>query len=475
MTARCSLLVSVLMAAGLAGCAREETAAPSPSRPNVLILVLDTTRADVFGCTGLPRNLTPRIDRLAREGVLFRRAHSTDFWTLPSHASLLTGLYPTQSQATSETNYLPETPVTLAERLRGVGYRTGAVVMNAWLSAERGFAQGFEDYAEAWREPSVSPVNGERAAAKHAAEWIEAHRAEPFLLFVNLNLAHLPYKPEPEVWESVRSRPWSAERVARMRQVVGMWPLLAGEVTYDADDFACLRELYEAEIAHLDVLVGEILDALDRSGAADRTLVVLCADHGENLGDHGLIDHLLSMYETTIHVPLILRMPGRLPAGLVREDLVSLVDVVPTALDVCRMPVDPEKDRFLGRSLADPSAPAPEFVLAENDRPVNAVLAMRSNFPRFDVTRIDQTLRTIITDRDKLVWSVGRSVALYDLRADPGETQDLSESRPERREELLSMLQRFTAVLRRGVERAEPLESRDPIALERLRGLTYIR
>lgn len=165
--------------------------------PNVLLVVLDTVRADALSCYGNPRQTTPHTDQLAADGVRFANAYSTCFWTLPAHASLFTGLYPSQASATSETNHLPQRLTTLAEHLEGEGYRTAAFVRNAWVSAERGFAQGFELFVEDWREDSGDEATDEREAVELAIEWIgdNAGEEEPFFLFVNLNVAHLPYTP----------------------------------------------------------------------------------------------------------------------------------------------------------------------------------------------------------------------------------------------------------------------------------------
>jgi arylsulfatase A-like enzyme len=470
--------IVVLLALLAAGCGSESS--DTVVRPNVVVIVLDTTRADVFGCYGHGGALTPRIDALAKEGVRYTRAYATDFWTLPSHASLLTGLYPTQCQATSETNHLPAAVTTLAERLKAEGYRTGAAVANAWVSAERGFAQGFDVYHEGWRQRARGPVAAERAVATRAAAWFLENAGEtadePSFLFVNLNIAHLPYRPRPSVFERVRSREWPPDQVRRVSEVHGMWAHLAGQLKLGETDLRVLRELYEAEIAHADELVGLVLDAIDRSGTRDRTLVVLTSDHGENLGDHGMIDHLLSMYETTIRIPLIVRYPERFAGGRAIDHLVSLVDIVPTVLDVCGLPAEESSGiPRLGVPLDSGSLPDRPFVVAENDRPVNGVNLLRQHFPRFDVTAIDRPVRTLITPTHKLIWHVGGETELYDLAADPEELENLSQTQGELRASMLATIRRWTETSLRGVKRAEPLESRDAQALERLRGLTYVK
>ena len=177
-------------------------------RPNVLLIVLDTTRADHLSCYGHDRKTSPYIDRLGSEGVIFDHAYAAACWTLPSHASLLTGLEPLEAGATSETLHLPESNKTIAEILNEAGYDTAAFICNSWVSKERGFGQGFDDYHEMWRASNnkhiiVSLSKSEVATTEKVKEWLN-HRTDkqnPFFAFINLNGVHLPYQP-PEPYRS---------------------------------------------------------------------------------------------------------------------------------------------------------------------------------------------------------------------------------------------------------------------------------
>jgi arylsulfatase A-like enzyme len=448
------------------------SAANAPSRPNVVIAVLDTTRTDVLSSYGNPVPTTPHLDRLAGEGVRFTRAYATDFWTLPSHASLFTGQYPSVHRATSETNRLPSRMETLAEVLRRAGYRTGAFVSNPWVSQERGFAQGFENFQEVWRpRPDLPP--GDRGGLELARRFVRnrAARDEPFLLFLNFNTAHMPYAPDPGALEALHPRPFEAHRRERLEKLVGLWGLIAGREVLDEGDFEVLRALYEAEIATVDSLLGELVEELRAQDLLDETLVVVTSDHGENLGEHGLIDHMLSMYEATIRVPLVLRYPERIAAGLVDDRLASLVDVAPTILDACGLPADALGGP--GRSLLDPDREPPAFVVAENERPVNGVDLLSRAFPDFDTTEIDRPMRMLRTPRHKLIWRGGGRVELFDVERDPGEENDLAESLPELTGQLQALLDAWMADHR--TEEATPrFESQDGESLERLRALGYI-
>lgn len=472
-TSDLSPLLIVAGASWLTACGGGDITQPPGPPPNVLLVVLDTVRADALSCYGNPRPTTPNLDRLAGEGVRFDNAYATCFWTLPSHASILTGLYPSQAGATSETNYLPEGPPTLAERLATAGYRTSAVVRNAWISVERGFGRGFEEFVESWRDDVASEADDEARAVEQAATWMRDRitAGEPFFLFVNLNVAHLPYTP-PEPYRSrFASEAWPESEVERLMAIDGGWGYLAGGLSLSEADLRLLRDLYEAEVSIADEHVGRLVEALKNTGALDRTLVVVVADHGENLGDHGLIDHVYSLFDTTVRVPLIVRYPGRLDSGRVVGDLVSLIDVVPTVLEITGAAKPP--DDLPGRALQQSDAQPRSAVFAENGRPVNGVRLLRKWFPDFDTETIDHPMRMIRTGDLKLIWKADLSAELFDLATDPGELVDVGRDRSGLRNSLLADLRAWSL----GVEPQilpEAFQSRDRESLERLRALGYV-
>jgi arylsulfatase A-like enzyme len=441
--------------------------------PNVVLVVLDTVRADALSCYGNPRQTTPHTDRLAAGGVRFDNAYSTCFWTLPSHASLFTGLYPSQASATSETNHLPERLTTLAEHLVSEEYRTAAVVRNAWISAERGFAQGFDLFVEDWREDSGDEATDEREAVELAIEWIgeNAGEEEPFFLFINLNVAHLPYTPPEPTRVTFASEQWSQERIDRMMSIEGGWGHFTGNLKLDDRDFRLLRDLYEAEVSIADEHVGLVLDAIKDLGVLDQTLIIVTSDHGENLGDHGLIDHVFSLYDTTVRVPLIVRYPRRFEAGQVVDDLVSLVDVFPTVLEVTGS--SPVAGGLSGVALGNPRAGEHTAVYAENGRPINGVRLLKKWFPDFDTSTIDHPMRMIRSGTFKLIWTADVSAELFDLEADPGELSELASARPDLRRSLLEGLRAWSLALEPRVT-PHAFESRDRQSLDRLRALGYV-
>jgi len=448
-----------------------EQTAPRDDRPHVVVVVLDTTRADLLSAYGHEVRTSPNLDGLAREGALFTRAYSTDFWTLPAHASLFTGRYPSEHGATSESNHFPDLAPTLAGSLAASGYRTAAFVANPWLSRANGFDRGFQRFEESWRGKKPEGHH-DRDCVESASRFIrtQARAGRPFFLFVNINLPHLPYRPSTEALHAVAPRPRSIERVRAARDVVGMWEYLGGAFALDDEDFAILRDLYRGELRSADELLGTLVEALRAAEILDDTLVIVTSDHGENIGERGMIDHLLSMYETTLRIPLVIRYPERFEAGAVRDDLVSLVDIAPTVLEVAGV----EGVETSGRSLLDPEAAAPGFVVAENERPLNAIELMASNYPDFDTASVDGPMRTLLTDRYKLIWKETRGVELYDLVDDPEELRDLQAAKPELRDELLRELQAWRAARADRVPAPPAPAPQLGEAAEQLRALGYL-
>jgi len=448
----------------------------SRHRPNVLLIVLDTARADRFSYMGYSRKTTQHIDSLAREGVIYRRAYAPYCWTLPSHASLLTGLYPLQAGATSETLHLPHVNTTLAEVLANGGYETAAFTCNAWVSKERGFAKGFSEFHEMWRSennPATGPL--EIVATEKVLSWLKERKVKkkPFFLFINLNMVHLPYRPPEPFLSRFISRGYNNEEVNRMADVTSMWAHLAGRIEFDEKDFRILSDLYDGEIAFADDCVGQILDCLSGSGIMDETVMIVTSDHGENIGEHGRIDHNLSMYETTLHIPLIIRYPRLFKPGGVSGELVNLVDIAPTILDLCGFSGGKRTHSSVEMSLAREERPRRSFVVASNERPLSGIGLMKGKYPEFDTNSIDYKMRAIRTTRHKLIWNMGRNIELFELTTDADELHNLADKQVEVCKGLQKMLHDWMRQMRLHPD-VTFFESRDIESLEVLRSLGYV-
>ncbi len=399
---------------------------------NVLLITLDTTRADCLGCYGHPEIQTPHVDALAREGVRFAQCTATAPITLPSHASIMTATYPFVHRARNNGRYLAdEGNVTLAEVLRDGGYTTGAEVGAYVLDAVWGINQGFDHY----RSETTLEQRGERferlaslesekadAVCDRALEWLGEHGSEKFFLWVHFFDPHQPYEP-PE--------PYRAE----------------------------YRAPYLGEIAFTDEQIGRLLGEIRRMGLDDRTLVVLTADHGEGLGQHRELSHSYYVYDTTMRVPLIFRCPSWIPAGRVLGCQVRTVDIAPTIL------------AFLGLEPKPDAQGVSLLPLVEGSTDDLKLMAYgESVYPHeaFGYAR----LWTCRADGWKYIHAP--KPELYDVANDPGEQVNLANRDPDR---VVAMRAELETVIAEGMEmgaagnRAAHL---DAVQAERLAALGYV-
>lgn len=332
---RATLLLAVLAAA----CGGDATAA----RPSAILITLDTTRADALGCYGAKAGATPNLDRLAAEGILFEHAFASAPITLPSHASMLTGLTPLRHGVRNNSTFtLPPEATTLAELARDAGHETAAFVSSLVLDASFGLAQGFELY-DAPERPTISSSShfGERDAREtigRALAWLEKRdRSRPFFLWVHLFDPHGPYDPPRELGGGDPPRELGGGSPPR--------ELLRGNSPH---------ELYLGEVAHADRELGRLFDALRDEGVLDEASVLVAADHGEAFGEHDEYSHAVFLWQTTLAIPFLLRLPGGARAGERALDVVSGADIAPTLLAAMELAVPVDLD---GRSLL---AGAPE-------------------------------------------------------------------------------------------------------------------
>ncbi|HNT33751.1 MAG TPA: sulfatase-like hydrolase/transferase [bacterium] len=285
-------LATLLVSALWTGCRTR----PIPQSPNVLVVTFDTVRADHFGCYGSPTAHTPNVDALAASGVVFEKCFTPVPITLPAHVSIMTGLYPHEHAIRNNGSYfVPQSVTTLAEVLYDKGYETAAFVSAYVLHSQFGLNQGFQVYDDTVRDSSAVVLIEERTADQttdQVLRWLGQQRSRPFFLWVHLFDPHQAYMP-PAQW---------------------------------ANRFP--NDPYSGEIAFADEQLGRLLQEVDLS----RTLVVFSGDHGEALGEHGEKTHAYFAYDSTLHVPLVIRLAGGVRAGERRSDVVSLVDVFPTVL-----------------------------------------------------------------------------------------------------------------------------------------------
>jgi hypothetical protein len=336
---------SVSSAAAISEPAGARELGPTPQVDNVVLISIDSLRADHLGCYGNPHDTSPVIDGLARQGVRFTNAMSATSWTLPSHASMLTGRYLLSHGVISSADQLSADVPTLAETLQRAGLSTGGVVSSLWLQPRYGFKRGFDYYDDSsvegkawWEELTLESAPN---VTSHALSWLQQQRGRRFFLFVHFWDVHYDYSPpapydkmfDPDYKGSVNAADFMHNKAIRK----GM----------PRRDLEHVLALYDGEIRWVDDHVAKILTALDELGLSDRTAVIVTADHGDEFFEHGGKGHQRTLYREVMHVPLIMRVPG-ITGGRAVEDPVSLVDVMPTVLDLTRAMTPPGVD---GRSL----------------------------------------------------------------------------------------------------------------------------
>jgi arylsulfatase A-like enzyme/Tfp pilus assembly protein PilF len=407
---------------------RRSSAPRAPAeRLNLLLVTLDTTRADHLGCYGDTAARTRHLDRLAAEGVRFERAYATAPITLPSHASLLTGLYPFEHGVRNNGNfYLADRYATIATVLKGQGYRTAAFVSAFILDRRYGLARGFDTYDDRMEgaQTQVVALEAERRGDRTAlalAHWLETNATQPSPFFAWLHLydPHEPYRPPPPFREAFADRP------------------------------------YDGEIAFDDAAVASILDKLSALGALDRTLVAVVGDHGESLGDHGEETHSMFVYESAIRVPMILWRPGRLPAGLVVRQPVRGIDLAPTLLELLGAP-----------ALAAPDARSLVPLLEGKSAGHAPAAYAETLMPRFYMNWAP--LRALIDERYKLIDAPRPE--LYDLTQDPLEAENRFAAQAQTAKAMREELDRLAG----GSEGTMNVGALDREAVEKLAALGYI-
>lgn len=418
------LLASLALVCALLGCAPEPGA-------NVLLIVIDTLRADRLSSYGYSQRTTPGLDALAARGVRFANARSTSSWTLPAHASMFTGAFPIEHGATQEYTQLDDRLDTLAEILASHGYATFGASGNGVLNENSGLERGFAAFDENWR----LDTDGARYTPEDHPNLLSVRRflsgldaSERFFVFVNYIEVHGPYRP-PEPYRSrflpdgpVRSLLRSARRQSVQEYYLDKRSIAEPE-------FRVLNALYDGEVAYVDSLVAALVKEVQASGHVDDTLVIVTSDHGENIGDHEHYRHVFSLYNTTVRVPLIVLLPGLARSGEVRAEPVSLVDLFPTILAAAGL--DPAAYPSHGRDiLADPGG-ADRPIFAEYYYPLQALQLFGGTTPeRYHafVAPLMRRLRSVERSGKRYLWSSDGTEELYDLESDPDERVNLARS-----------------------------------------------
>ena len=452
-------LLSILGAGLLAACGSDGDRGARGDRPNVLLVTWDTTRADHLSCYGYEKETSPKLDRLAADGMLYERCYAVTSWTLPAHASLFTGKFPSAHGA----QYDPDGPlkltqgiqgnpawsaysarplsdkeITLAQVLKENGYATGAVIAGPWMKRVFGLDVGFDEYDDQnFVMLQGSELNGRPAedVTRAAIDFVDRHEDEPFFLFLNYYDPHGPLTPRP----AFLKRFWKGPPPQQMTA-----------------EFQLAQ--YDAEIAYTDHHFGRLIDSLKERGLYEDTWILVTADHGELFGENGMVGHGNSLTQPEIHIPLIVKEPGpNRPRGT-DDALVQQVDVMPHLLGKLGLPLPPNMQ---GVPLGDRGHP----IFAE----VYPLTFMGQNRN----ARQQGDWRAMFKGDKKYLWSSHGNHELYDLTADPTEGRNVIAEHPEIASQLAVAIEKYLDALPAPGELGD-VETMDHETLELLKGFGYI-
>lgn len=468
-------------------------------RPNIVLISIDTLRADHVSCYGYQRDTTPNLDRIAREGVLFRNAYAAAVWTQPAHASMFTGLYPSEHR-TINFNKLDESIPTMAEILSANGYNTAGFVNNPMVGAMVGLERGYREFHEIWRgiparnfvERAFGAIhrriqgllgtqdNGARKTNKLVKKWLRrtVSKEEPFFMFLHYIEPHNPLDaPHPyknKFMVSDNSEPRDMSKIA----AVAHNPLVCytDNLALNKSENDYIISLYDGEIAYIDSMVDDVVTALEQLKALEDTVIIITADHGEHFGEHQHYSHVSSLYEPIVHVPLIIRYPKLYAAGQTFKPPVQHNDILPTILELASIQYAlPEKSRAV--SLA------PENGKINVDESRSVFAEWEGKIPKFVRKRVQHNgnadkvglftkkLKMVKQENFKYIYAEDGQEELYDLREDPKELVNLAATKTDKCKALRESLNFLDADFSEN-ERSE--DDMDAAVKERLQGLGYL-
>jgi arylsulfatase A-like enzyme len=395
------------MATLIAACVDErEGSAVEPlasQRPNVILIVVDTLRADHLGSYGYPRPTSPHIDALAEDAIVYEQALSQAPWTTPSIGSLLSSLYPSTLGIKGNQSVLADEPLLLSEILQQRGFVTGAVVSHSFCSSRWNFDQGFQEFDESNVSGNLAVTSPE--VTDRGLDFVARHAAKPFFLWLHYFDPHVAYVDHPAM-----AFPANPDYVGRVHSGQDFKTLRRFEGSLTEAELDEMRRLYDSEVAFTDAAIGRFLRELKDQGLYENSVIIFTADHGEEFLEHGRLGHAKTVYHELIHVPLIIKLPGVAPQRI--DTPVALLDVYPSVLDFLGIDAPPHIE---GRSLL------PEALGGQEGR--------GETRPIFSETWRGSGWQSVTVGERKLhVNRQDGKRELYDLSSDPGEQRDQSEA-----------------------------------------------
>ncbi|TCP63742.1 sulfatase [Baia soyae] len=431
----------------------------------IILIAIDTLRADRLGCYGYHNDISPNIDGLAKDGVLFENMIAENNVTQSSFTTMLTGKNPYQHGIVNmKPTKIPQRLIPLPVFLQRKGYKTAAVDCNYRITGKSNpwFKKGFDTYLD----PSENRPTHLNLSAKEinqsAIPWLKKHAQDPdFFLFLHYWDPHYPYQPEGEFadWSSeqspVRAQANEPSLKACLREP--LWSFIS-KYNQDQKSIAQIQKDYDGTVKQVDHYIGELVEEIKQLGIYEDTMIILTSDHGESLGEHNIFFDHHGLYESTLHVPLMITCPQKLPSQKRVSRLVQHADIVPTIMDLAEIPIPKEMGPIDGTSLLD-------FSLAnkQNHRPF--VVSCEANW---------QCKRSIRNQQWKLIQSLERDVygnpkfELYNIKQDPHEKKNVISEHPQVARHLQHQMKKWVAQMLRKYRRPDPLTKGVKVKMNRL-------
>jgi len=493
--------------------------------PNIILIGMDTVRADHLSCYGYHRKTTPNIDTIARNGILYENAFTAAPWTPPSHASMFTGKYPSHHRVLGKNVRLDKGNIPLAQILSHRGYMTISVTGCGLLGLGSGFERGFQELYETelpssssfWRGPELeklrlkdyirTQIYGQDRGSCQATEVIKRsikkceRIKKPFFIFVNYFNCHSPYDPPRpfkkrfcsgfsqsrfytkefllnrilnRTSEKISGRDLDVQKLRWIASGEGGLFFTLKELSVSQEEWEVVKSWYDGEIAYLDHQIGNLFDFLCNRNLFDNTLLIITSDHGENFGEHGLALHPLCLYDSLLHVPLIVSYPDVTSKGIRISNLVSTVDIFPTVMDISNAKFESKIDGkslypFRNRKIHD-------FICAEYGglfmRGLGGWKGKRPVGFNNKLKEIDMGRKCVRTSDYKYILTNGKE-ELYDIRNDPCECVNIVSDHPKTTRYLRMQLEKAVDISYFGPAAFPQTDAKDQETLKRLKALGY--
>ena len=490
-----SIFIFALSIVAISVISKTEETGPS-SKPNVILISLDTVRVDHLSCYKLnSRKTSPNIDKIAQNSYLFKNAYSTTSWTLPAHASMMTGLFPSTHKADRSINQIARNPVdplplshtTLAEMLRDNGYVTVGIISVPYLTKVFGLDRGFQFYFDRldpfenlpfiYKNEHAILVNllmfskiieendsdGQKRASEvneEAISWLDKNRdnPKPFFMFLHYFDAHYVYDPPAPY--NIR------EDGTTLDYFYDIETLNKGKYSLSTSGINDLISAYDGEIRYMDYYLGELFEKLKQLNILDNTLLIITSDHGECFNEHEIWTHGNTLYQEQIHVPMIVHYPELIQSGHIDSDnIVQLVDLMPTILEISQVPVP---ENLQGRSLLPVFQGKPDLDYSLAFMELRPDISWKGKNPRFG-----NGIKAVIHNEWKYILTDNGVEELYKINSDPYELNNLALNEIKRAEEMRSILQIWEkSVTQDNITESDKLDSG---TLKQLRSLGYIK